>query len=111
MLTMMGVKDLPEEKEETKSSADEDSAGESPDTSDFFEDLEPAESDAVVRDWGGRVARALGTDEGQKDWLVYSLATQYWRIKGDPVRAVECSRKALYLVPRYPPTRTNNILL
>ena len=66
----------------------------------ILEHSEPAETAEVTAIWSNRVARALQMERSGKDWLVYSLAVQYWRIKGNPQKAVECARKALYFVPR-----------
>lgn len=63
------------------------------------ESLLDGDSDDTL-DWSNRVSRALQTREGARDWLVHSLALQYWRVKGQPQKAIECARRALYLVPR-----------
>lgn len=33
-------------------------------------------------------------------WQYYALASYYWRLKGDAYQAVECTRRAIHLVPR-----------
>ena len=50
--------------------------------------------------WGDRVSRAL-LEGGGDDWLLHSLALQYWRLMGNPQQAIHCARRALYLVPRW----------
>uniref|UniRef100_A0A914XPD7 Tetratricopeptide repeat protein 17 n=1 Tax=Plectus sambesii TaxID=2011161 RepID=A0A914XPD7_9BILA len=51
-----------------------------------------------LADFGHFVALAL--NENPNDWLLYNLATFYWRISGNALEAVECCRRALHLTPR-----------
>lgn len=55
-----------------------------------------SETNASV--WGHRVAVALTTNS--TSWVLYTLATQYWRVKADPFQAVECVRRALHFASR-----------
>ena len=32
-------------------------------------------------------------------WILYNLATLYWRIVGNTINGLECARRALYFVP------------
>ncbi|XP_037071285.1 tetratricopeptide repeat protein 17-like [Pollicipes pollicipes] len=51
-----------------------------------------------VHEFGHRVELALRRRPGA--WVLYQLASLYWRIQGDAPRAVECSRRAIHLSSR-----------
>ncbi|XP_027224243.2 tetratricopeptide repeat protein 17 [Penaeus vannamei] len=62
------------------------------------EDLTTVGGESDVSVWGHRVAVALVTNS--TSWVLHNLATQYWRVKAEPLRATECVRRALHLTPR-----------
>jgi len=37
--------------------------------------------------------------QNKTSWVVYNLASFYWRMKGDPSAAIECIRRALHFSP------------
>ncbi|XP_045581208.2 tetratricopeptide repeat protein 17 isoform X1 [Procambarus clarkii] len=67
-------------------------------TTSVEEELSTVGGEADVSVWGHRVATALTTNNSS--WVLYTLATQYWRVKADPFQAVECVRRALHFAPR-----------
>ena len=58
-----------------------------------------------LRQYGHLVRQALSPDwsfpgdDSVADWLPGLLAASYWRIRGDPVEAVACLRKAIKFSP------------
>ncbi|RXG71025.1 Tetratricopeptide repeat protein 17 [Armadillidium vulgare] len=48
--------------------------------------------------WGHRVSEGLS--KNKTSWVLYTLASQYWRIKGNTQEAVECIRRAIYFSTR-----------
>lgn len=61
----------------------------------LLKQLMPVDS---VDEFGNRIAIALS--KNRTSWFHYNLAVLFWRIKGDALRAVECARRSLYVVPR-----------
>lgn len=43
----------------------------------------------------------IGLSKNGSSWVLYNLASVYWRIKGDAPKAIECARRAIYFSPRY----------
>ncbi|XP_070200043.1 tetratricopeptide repeat protein 17-like isoform X3 [Littorina saxatilis] len=52
-----------------------------------------------VDEYGHLVYEALNKNE--TSWVLYNMAAFYWRIKGKPLEAIECIRRALHHSPRY----------
>ncbi|MCL4120592.1 UNVERIFIED_CONTAM: hypothetical protein GTU68_050944 [Idotea baltica] len=48
--------------------------------------------------WGHRVAKALLRDK--TSWVLYTLAAQFWKVKGNTRQAIECIRRAIYFSTR-----------
>ena len=48
--------------------------------------------------YGHLVAQAIREDND--DWLASLLASSYWRIRGRPIEAIDCLRKATYFSPK-----------
>ena len=38
--------------------------------------------------------------QNRTSWVLYNMATFYWRIKGEAGQAIECARRALHFSPR-----------
>ncbi|ELU07397.1 hypothetical protein CAPTEDRAFT_113465 [Capitella teleta] len=51
-----------------------------------------------VEDYGHLVHEAM--HKNKTSWVLYNMAAFYWRIKGQPTKAVECLRRALHYSPR-----------
>ncbi|KAK4302085.1 hypothetical protein Pmani_025813 [Petrolisthes manimaculis] len=76
------------------------------------EELATLGGESDISLWGHRVASALATNT--TSWVLYSLATQYWRVRAEPFQAMECVRRALHFAPRnyryIPKVHLGNIL-
>ncbi|KAK8402915.1 hypothetical protein O3P69_000887 [Scylla paramamosain] len=81
-------------------------------TASIEEELSAVGGEGNVSVWGHRVA--VGLAKNATSWVLYSLATQYWRVKAEPYQAVECVRRALHFAPRHfryiPKVHLGNIL-
>ena len=51
-----------------------------------------------VDDYGHLVYEAL--KKNSTSWVLYNMASFYWRIKGEPYHVLECLRRALHFSPR-----------
>ncbi|XP_068207813.1 tetratricopeptide repeat protein 17 [Palaemon carinicauda] len=76
------------------------------------DDLSTVGGETDISVWGHRVAVSLTSNSS--NWILYTLAAQYWRAKADPFQALECVRRALHLAPRnyryIPQVHLGNIL-
>ena len=63
------------------------------------EGLEELVGHQNVHEFGHRVQQALRRRPSV--WVLYQLASLYWRIQGDAPKAVECSRRAVHLSSRW----------
>ncbi|XP_076045248.1 tetratricopeptide repeat protein 17 isoform X2 [Oratosquilla oratoria] len=62
------------------------------------EDIASFMGESDVQVWSHRVA--VGLEMNTTSWVLYSLATHYWRVRANPFMAVECVRRALHFAPR-----------
>lgn len=51
-----------------------------------------------LNDFGNAVNLAL--QENRTSWILYSLASYFWRGEGRPLEAIECIRRSLHFTPR-----------